>query len=82
MDQQGFARLRQNRQILYMLEAGVCVADKTGSLTLSFLYQLPNFYVEVEHCRSSYHIIRINPFSSIEHLDAFLDGINLSDLLN
>ncbi|MES1226345.1 MAG: hypothetical protein ABUT20_63305 [Bacteroidota bacterium] len=77
-----FIVLTHPEKRVIVLEEGVPVAKREIPNHLVFLFQLPGYYVEVFCCLESKAIKEFRVFHSSVHLEPYLDGISIDNLLD
>lgn len=81
MKLQDFDSLDENKKFLTTWSSGVFLGQRTQEETLIRLYQLDHFYVEVFILKESGRVLMIKCFEETDKLEAYLDKINISNLV-
>jgi hypothetical protein len=68
-----FRILHQSRQVELLYRHGVYIGKKKLDGSIRVLYQLDSFYVELIYSVYRKYISRINSFSSVASIDAYLE---------
>ncbi len=77
-----FSVLTRCEQIDLLYRKGVYIGKRKQNNYAVLLYQVDAFYVEVIYIKYRHFIHRIHAFSSTIGLDAYLDKIDVEDLVN
>ena len=64
-----------------VLSDGECVGCREGDTGNIMLYQLRNFYVEMYSITKLESDLKFRSFTSLEHLQPYLDQIDISSLI-
>jgi hypothetical protein len=76
-----FNVLQELEQTTAIWQKGVYLTERVEGFHKFILYQLDDFYIEVTHHTHFNVILKVTSFSDTKQLDAYLAGIDISDLL-
>jgi hypothetical protein len=76
-----FQLLPQQKQVEVLYRDGVYIGKYKDANSVILLYQLDGFYVEVFYRKYRSHIKLLHCFESTEHLDPYLEQIDVEGLV-
>jgi hypothetical protein len=76
-----FQLLPQQKQVEILYRDGVYIGKHKAASSIILLFQLDSFYVEVFYRKYRSHIKLLHCFDSTEHLDPYLEQIDVEDLV-
>jgi hypothetical protein len=76
-----FIVLPQEEKKSTVTQQGVAIAKRELTAYMIFLFKLPHFYVETFCSKTTKRVEEYRVFYNTEHLNLYLEGISLDDLL-
>ena len=76
-----FCRRSRSEQLYLLRNEGIYIGKRKEGDTISLLFQVDSFYVEIEYICYRKMVKRINVYATTECLDPYLEGMEFPQFL-